>query len=331
MKNKVVFLLICIAVTVIVSVYIYMTQNSIVVPEGSPEYSHEINKWLEEKKTALGSRVPESDDNYWEEMVSLSDTRISNILLYGKVVDQDGLPVSSALVQFEAASGYLSEGTGLSSVRTNENGTFNTEGSRGRVLLVRDIIKQGYSFSPPSNQALDFENFKRFGDSLLWSNYSSDNPYVFTVWRIDEKANVKRDKLSGLTFDPDGSVYTLNFMAGRKGIKKKGVYDGDINISFFREGELWRATFSSINGGFVESSNQYMNMAPSSGYVKEIVYSGSSEQYELKRKLYFQSRSGGLYGKLDFRIIPKYRDRAGIHLEYVVNLDGKRSLFSESE
>lgn len=286
-------------------------------------------KYLEYAETAEGKKASES---YWNKMLFVAKGRSKDIKFHGSVVDQQGNPVADATVHFVAISGHLAKGSGHQQVRSDERGVFRIDGVVGTGLSVDRIIKSGYEVRISQS---DFDNFPRFDDSVLWSNYTKDNPYVFKAWKVAESGYPKVSKAQGRYGFKPGTTYSLDFTATHKSrVIKEGELDLDLQVLFEKDtDERWTLAIKVPNGGLLETEDTYMNLAPEMGYRQELTFSGTLQEYEKNRqsvratrKYYIHSR-GRLYGSLEIGIRPYSKPSgSGLKINHVMNLDGGRNL-----
>jgi len=80
------------------------------------------------------------------------------INFYGKVVDQNGQPVSGASVEF-GWTDISKDGSSQSKTSSDGEGKFNLENQKGRVLMVT-VSKPGYYTAKQQNQVgFDYAGF----------------------------------------------------------------------------------------------------------------------------------------------------------------------------
>jgi hypothetical protein len=202
------------------------------------------------------------------------------------------------------------------------NGLFTVAG-KGKSLSV-SLSQKNYEFL----SSYRFASFVDPEHPRAWPDYNTpDKSYIFKGWKIESYPKIKTNRLLGLIFKPDGRTYTWDLLKPNNKEFRKGVNEGDILISFNRDDQEWELTLSAIDGGLIETEDMYMNLAPESGYQSTLTYSGSNNEYEVKKKLYFNSRNQTVYGWLNLRIRPVYREvNSAINLTYVINLEQGRNL-----
>lgn len=318
----------------------FLLSNNVVIDEkysymGNKSYEQKINTWLDEKQKFIDeykkNKTPEQEKkhkNSLERVANMASSRVQEINFYGKVIDQFGNPVNDATVIYSANSGYLAEGSGRNKIITNSSGSFEIIDVKGISLSIQKIEKEGYEFKRLESSS--FYSYKRFTDSLLWNEYTQDNPFVLKAWKVDHFPKIKKSKLGPIPlygFIPDGREYTLNFLLPQNKIKNEGIVEGDITVTFQRTDEQFTLILRGIDGGLQESSEIYMNFAPEFGYENEIQYTfNKSKSNRLVKKFYFVSRENKFYGRIEMTILPYFRNKSVIEIFYVVNMENGRDL-----
>ena len=263
-----------------------------------------------------------SADRRLKKAVTISQKQIRSINFHGKVVDQNSDPVPGVLVEFDADGNYLAAGSGVGRVVTDGNGLFSIDHAYGSSLSLLKFVKNGYDFSFVDGNKRNF-NF----DVENVPGGSPDKRYTFKMWKVGEYPKIATGDYV-LGFTPDERVSTLNFFSETADVLSPGLHvDGDIAVSFSRDGTSWSVKIYAIDGGVQEARGGYQNVIPIDGFDKEVSYSyEKSEAKRINKVIYFVSRGRGAYGKVDMEIMPYYSDKSAISLHYVVNLEGKRSV-----
>ncbi|MBF0199606.1 MAG: hypothetical protein HQL32_17955 [Planctomycetes bacterium] len=105
----------------------------------------------------------------------------SEVVFYGKILDDTGLHIEYASVEFSyahyssAPPWYSQLSRGI--VETNENGAFTIRGFKGRYLRINDIVKEGYEYDRSKNKIdphFDYDN-----KSLTKHSVDPNSPIVF--------------------------------------------------------------------------------------------------------------------------------------------------------
>lgn len=285
-------------------------------------------RYREYLKTREGKAKSEA---YWKRMYELAQGQLDEITFYGQVVDQHGIPVSNALVHYNATSGYLTSSTGHQRIYTDDKGIFIIDGANGAALHIVEISRDGYEVK--LGQSI-FDNYKRFPDSVLWADYSNrSKPYVYRAWKVSEKGYPNVATANGsYGFEP-GQVYSLDFTANHKArVKKKGALNLDLEVLFEKDGaDNWSLSLKVPDGGLVEAEGRYPNIAPEVGYRQTLSFSGTYQEFEESGRSPKVARyfiySRGKYGRIDIEISPYAKPfGSGMGIKHVLNLDGGRNL-----
>ncbi len=331
MKNKKIWLLFVVLLLAIGVTWLIFNSNKykeIAYIQQHNAFVHEQKKIAE---TAVKNKTPlqaAREEIKLRAMQAVSEGMVTPIEFYGRVVDQSGVPIEGVEVAYSAAGAPFASGTGEGKAITDANGIFNTRGARGTTLHV-SFKKTGYEF-----KNVDFADIKNEARPLQWSDYADeDKPYIFKAWKTEKYAQVKSEDKRYLSFVPNGPVYTVDF-SGEERVKWEGIREGDIRIAFTRNEKDWKVQIDAVNGGIQESSDEYMNLAPESGYQKSLTYSGVAKDsfnvsrgISLNKSMYFMSNNGKRYGSLHLEIIPYYNEKeSGIYTTYTVNLEHGREL-----
>ena len=266
---------------------------------------------------------------------------LPDITLYGRVIDQYGQPVSDADVYYAGTNAFLAAGGGRGVVKTDDDGYFEIETSGEKLSLwgIRHPSIEEGGYPKASNTNLDIKSSNMYPD---WTVHNTkDNPYIILAWRLGKYEGAIAGSES-LRLSSDGTMHTLNLdKSSRKKNLIKGKFEGQFRISCQRShmesnrdyGD-WSIVFSAINGGFLETDDLYMNIAPESGYQPSfnINMKKGTQEYKhelLNKRFYFMANSGQEYGSLIVDFQPFYnssRDVCNIRLRYKINPTGSRNL-----
>ncbi len=253
------------------------------------------------------------------------------ITFYGKVVDEKGQSVERATIKFDW-NDLSSRGTSFAETKSDVQGLFSLVGKNGKILGVK-VFKDGYHTSREKNQP-------SFEYAAFWENNfheaDTNNPVIFHLRKKGEtEPLIYRQTLFG--FSANGAPGYLDLMEG----KNRKEQSGDIIVRLTRgpkdeKGHFdWSVTFQAVDGGFLESTDEFMFVAPESGYQQsfEVKMSKDDPQWrlELKKKFYVKSRAGKLYASVEVDIISQYNQEAAIDVKAFVNPFGSRNLEYDPE
>lgn len=197
----------------------------------------------------------------------LAELNNEDVLFYGRVIDQFGLPVPNARVigNIQVNDGTR-VGTDIVSRTTDADGFFTINGYKGKALGI-NVTKGGYVLATTNT---------RFVYSLLWpeaERYVPDpnNPAVIKMWKLQgAQPLIIIDKSYKLPFT-DASI-TFDLIAGN--VVPSG---GDLEVIVTRaSGPIsqrdhgdWSIELKAVNGGIMESDFQVSRLtfeAPATGY-----------------------------------------------------------------
>jgi hypothetical protein len=121
---------------------------------------------------------------------------------------------------------------------------------------------------------------------------------------------------------------------GRKTVN--GEPSGDLLLQLIRMGSSdqnrpdWTLTIQGLgNSGLLESTEEFMFEAPTSGYVNQVRVSmqeGSPDYQNHSEKNFFVKLADGTFARIETRAYPKYNDEAAINIRLYLNPSGSRNL-----
>jgi len=278
----------------------------------------------------------------------------NNINFFGKVLDQNGKPVSGAKVHNEFIGGFLQNASGLGYKPTDELGNFNLNGA-GTYIAIHAITHPDIYYEPPTvknerNTDISIKNYEEYN--------TAEKAKVFTVWRSKILESVRKSKASSY-LKTDGRIYTYDLTKGEfinerttrrvKGgvILTEGANNnGQLHVSCFRvdtaDGlgvEEWSYTLSPVNGGIQKVESTYLNTAPKNGYLPSITVerlrNSPKRQHKFRldnQRFYFTSINDNqkYYGSLivDFNssISERRKNTCNISIKFKINLEGSGNL-----
>jgi hypothetical protein len=281
-------------------------------------------------QNSLASTRPESgvESNRQEGIRQYMESQNSPIALYGLVVDQDGNPVPGVKVRVgvrhwnvvtPAPWGAQGQTIPLEKV-TAADGRFEMRDVTGDGVHIESISKSGYQLSPKARN--------HFGPS----SGSIENPVIIRMWK-EQAAEplVSGNRIFGID---SSKVYTLDLITGKK---TEGLAVGDLRVSITRPDGVsrrdkypWSFSIEGIEGGVVESNDEFMYLAPESGY--EPKYEMQLDPKEsswaplVKKQFFLCSRGGGVYGRIQIEVRSIYNVHSALEIDYAVNPAGSRNL-----
>jgi hypothetical protein len=253
---------------------------------------------------------------------------------WGKVVDQDGQPLSGVRVIMRVRQWFYDPNGGpgtLSPKReatTDAGGNFEWTGANGDSLELESVTKEGYRLSPKAQTGFVYG---RDADSF---QPAAANPVVISMWKLMPSENlVSFRTLFG--FVPDGRGYTMDLLANKKFEGEKP--EGDMMVKLTRPAKVeprqkydWLLELDGVNGGLIEAPDEFGYMAPESGYQPKVSIrlkaSDADWTDNLTKDFFIRSRGGTVYGLLHLRIRAEYEGQSAIFFETRLNPSGSRNL-----
>ena len=265
------------------------------------------------------------------------------ITFYGKVIDQDQVGIPGVRVTLEAISfapvldpvskifvGDDQKKTPLELI-TDAGGRFSVTGIKGQFLNVKNLQRDGYlSLSQPGNFAFSSV------DDVYIHHPDLQKPVIFRLW----KKGPTEPLISRARSYPviaDGRTYSIDLLKNK--ISDAASSSGDLRVAMKRPPQTnpsvpyeWTFTIDAVDGGIIETTDDYLYRAPDSGYQPGYEYVTQIDEpmkwhNNLKKKFYLKSRGGKIYASLEVEAVNFYTDqKASVSLEFLVNPAGSRNL-----
>jgi hypothetical protein len=162
------------------------------------------------------------------------------------------------------------------------------------------------------------------------------------MWNLKGPEPMIHKEMSSRTIQPDGRVYTVDFIKNQ--ITEGTNTPGDMTIQIQRPPDIkprekfdWSFTMAANGGGFIEVTNDaYLNEAPGDGYQRQyqmvryatnVLNYSTWPLYRTDRTFYLKSRGGQVYGHFQIKELePDYRGKAALRIESFINPSGSRNL-----
>ena len=235
----------------------------------------------------------------------------TDILFYGKVVDQYYAPITNAEVNF--AINHLDQSrtkiTKTVNVKTDQKGFFVLK-TTGSSIHIENLIKDGYEFAYRKNIDTYFEYSLPFQKAGFIPDQKT--PIIFHMTKIkDEPAYLIHQPSLERNFLPnEKSTYNLNL--GGNWIDSNGQFinsDGHIDLAIrcalSKDKDKMELTIISMdsNSGIIES-DKHLDLAPAQGYKPQTVIEIDIPKkiQDVKKYIYAKARGGMMYSKLDLNL-----------------------------
>lgn len=260
------------------------------------------------------------------------ESKNAPISFYGRVIDQDGNGLADVHVSMDVRQWHFNGHWGNTFPEferiTDSRGNFSVENTAGDYLSINSVVKNGYRLSPKAPNS--------FGYGSVPNPIHPDpqNPVIIKMWELGESANlVSHRTLFG--FQPDGRIYTLDLLADKK--MESGNANGDLRVQFKRQSVLkpkeeypWTLELSAVNGGLIETTDEFEYLAPGNGYLPQVLFQTNAifpkAMPDITKDYYFTSRNGQVYGVVSLQIFSDYNGQSAILVNSRANPNGSRNL-----
>ena len=229
---------------------------------------------------------------------------------FGKVVDQNGNPVSGAKTFYNVSTASLSGSPALKGPDTNEYGAFEITGERGPSLSVSvdhpDFYKTGtshqrfaYAHAGPTSEP----------PSIL---PSKSNPAIFVLQKKGEPTELIHHSRIVARLPIDGSSIMINLRTGTEGEGSEAIIlsvRSEIDTLPLNEFHpfKWSVTIGVPGGGLIERTDALNFEAPLDGYAPQIeiampaALSGDRWSSSAQRD-YFVRFASGQHGRIAINV-----------------------------
>jgi hypothetical protein len=267
------------------------------------------------------------------EIVQSIEAKNSPISFFGKIVDQDENPVSGAKVSSTIRQWYVKSPVTLAygahfipvETESDSNGRFEISGKSGDGFGV-GIVKDGYQLSPKAPRG--------FGPTAG----SFENPIIFKMWKMGDSATlISQDKDTRIPYD--GTPVVFDLLTGQKNTGDSATGDllvtltrNPLNIpSGYRNEFEWHATIEAIEGGLIQSDDEFMYSAPETGYQPRIQIdmpaSATNWANIYNISFFAKTRGGSVYSRVKFVFrVDSPKPQTGFTITSSANPSGSRNL-----
>lgn len=263
---------------------------------------------------------------------ALSTYNDEPIRFYGKLVDQFGNPVPSAIVDFtvRVINGYEST-TDRGRTVSDAAGMFSISGYKGQDLSVNPS-KAGYVLSSIHG----IFNYSHLFPESERVHPDPGNPTVIEMWKLQGAERLISFRIEGYV-PCEGTPADFDLQTGER--VQSG---GDVTLTVWstnapslKNGYSWKARIQAVQGGLVQAFNvrpEQMLGAPESGYAGSFDLNYNYEVRPWSSRFtgafYFTSRGGQFYGRLTLQILSDVVKDGGayVSIQGMLNPAGSRDL-----
>lgn len=256
---------------------------------------------------------------------------------YGKVVDQNGAPVAGVEVKAairlmkEPLPGMIGDGFDYLVASTASDGTFSFLNRTGEFFGIDKIQKEGYLVSATVHE----KTYYYASDEKKYRPNPSV-PEVFKIWKqMGAEKLIEKNLKYKLT--TEGRSYGLDLL---NGAQAKADAIADIRVSMTAPSVIkphvkydWNFVLEAAEGGLIETSDDYMYLAPLDGYVSRIQVSFNASDANwsdnFRKRFYVMSRNGSVYARIEILVGVALNGRGYLHVESASNPNSSRNLESK--
>jgi hypothetical protein len=239
------------------------------------------------------------------------------------VVDSDGHSIANIEIHFDSGEGIPGFRT-RGSVKTDSDGKAVIHDYSHPRLAVSVVTRDYYVPNDERYVMVDSHNVER----------ERTGPVVFHLRKKGEAARIIHGlKLFGSRID--GTQSYLDLSTARAALTPPG----DLTVQCTRSGQNaekkfdWTFSLGVVGGGIIESTNEFMFLAPDSGYKPSFQISHRINEpdwtWQEKRRFFVRSQDGKHYARIMITIMPGYGQNAAYDLEWYLNSDGSPNLESD--
>jgi hypothetical protein len=256
------------------------------------------------------------------------------VSFWGLVVDQDNQPLQGVRVKLslkhtrEILPGATQDVFEYFDTVTDPRGLFSLTGKKGALLSLEKLEKDGYEASNLSGRpfwyAPALEAMRHLPDA--------QKPEVFRMWKL-AGAEKLLSKNIGTRIPYDGTPVYFDLLkaqeTARGGDIKVTLSRTPLNIKRGRERYDWTATIEAVEGGVIASTDEFMYLAPESGYESKLVLfvSANDPAWSPQKSVSFYLKSKGKYARVRAEFATdSEKTKTGFMLGAYINPSGSRNL-----
>jgi hypothetical protein len=231
------------------------------------------------------------------------------INFWGKIVDQNGLPVMAVKIDYEYSIehgnllgvAWSDQETRSGQAVTDRNGLFSVLGLKGHALGILAIKHPDYQFRGKGAVSFDF-----YG-STASGKFVSDQlkPVVFTV--------VEKQRLEPLIHMKGNLRVQVNGPPERWSLwQGESDPNGELLVTFRREPAVlqrpgqaatWSADLQIVGGGIIEASwDEDIRQAPEAGYLDSLPYPDREQKQGVPYRSFYVKTADGRFGRLQIEL-----------------------------
>ena len=230
--------------------------------------------------------------------------------VYGKVVDDSGIPVEGAKVDFHWTDLAVSKFGGEQKsewLATDKNGCFTARIPKGEEPLIEAVQKDGYDFKWEYSP---YYSSRQTGPQNSLLMVSKDHPVILRLRKKGETRFLISEKNMSFQFQSNESGKTFGYdLIRRCRIESLSrlvlndeplICDLQVKATFNTNDATWAVILSQGNSNDgVIASDQMLYEAPQDGYQQEYAFVAQDLKAPTKGYVYLRSREPSIYSRLE--------------------------------
>jgi hypothetical protein len=291
----------------------------------------------QEHQGASRAEIPSGVQYVEDKIRSTVEAANVPISFYARFVDQNESPVSevravlSTRRWLQPATGQGKAAFEKAELLSDKDGLIVFEGGSGDSLAIETIQREGYVVSTRAPRGFGFSGPEFY-------NADRSQPVIIRLWKLGDSANlVTQDRDIRIPYD--GTPVVFDLLTGQK-VTSLGA-SGDLRVTLVREPLTiplghrerfsWRAEIEAINGGVIQSDDEFMYAAPASGYEPrmEINMPQNATNWTSTYgvSFYAKTRGGSAYSRVRFEFrVNSDKPQTGFTITSATNPNGSRNL-----
>ncbi|HVF72239.1 MAG TPA: carboxypeptidase-like regulatory domain-containing protein [Chthoniobacterales bacterium] len=209
--------------------------------------------------------APQADVLQEERFRAAFSTPIS---FYGRVTDQNGIPVSDADVKIAANDKAFGGRPSEYSMKSDSNGLFSITGLKG-IMLAVEVAKAGYHVLPPADDKVTSSGVFDYGVSSIRGPHRPDpaNPVHFTLIKRGAVEALAKIDRRDFRIQRDGSPVAISLdLHGQHQVVLR-CWNEELHRPAARRQYDWRLEIAVPGGGLVARIDAFAFEAPADGYL----------------------------------------------------------------
>ena len=215
---------------------------------------------------------------------------------------------------------------------TASDGTFSFLNRTGEFFGIDKIQKEGYLVSATVHE----KTYYYYASDEKKYRPNPSVPEVFKIWKqMGAEKLIEKNLKYKLT--TEGRSYGLDLL---NGAQAKADAIADIRVSMTAPSVIkphvkydWNFVLEAAEGGLIETSDDYMYLAPLDGYVSRIQVSFNASDANwsdnFRKRFYVMSRNGSVYARIEILVGVALNGRGYLHIESASNPNSSRNLESK--